>query len=160
MLACDFFKRCWSCTNEQTWKPASHFLFLFFRPWDMAEITILKNTTFWKATMNPCLKKKDRLSICLQMWSKYSYCSTRLNFRSKIAKLSGASQNVSEIRLFFPFFVVITWWLATYIWSRVMVISLDGWRIGQWNLYRCFVFLVHCLHEISPWLGTTNFIRI
>ena len=25
----------------------------------------------------------------------------------------------------------------THVWNRVLVISLDGWRVRRWNLYRC-----------------------
>ena len=68
----------------------------------------------------------------------------------KVKKLSGASQ-ISR-------YFVITWFIYGIVF---LVISLDGWRIGQWNLYRCCsMCLQHCLHQFSPWSKTMNFWQI
>ena len=44
--------------------------------------------------------------------------------------------------------------------NLLTVISLHGWRIGQWKLHRCSPCVHRCLHQVSPWSGMTIFMQI
>ena len=92
----------------------------------MTEITIRKNT---KATIT-CLKKKREKKAGFQFFFARAVPIRGLIFRSKNVKLSRASQ-----KCHFPHFFLSK--TLDFIWNRILVISLDGWRIGHWNLHRC-----------------------
>ena len=92
----------------------------------MTKITIRKNT---KATIT-CLKKKREKKAGFQFFFARAVPIRGLIFRSKNVKLSRASQ-----KCHFPHFFLSK--TLDFIWNRILVISLDGWRIGHWNLHRC-----------------------
>ena len=126
------------------WKPAFYFfLFLSERyDWnnDPKKNQSDHNLSFF-------LNEKGRLSVFLRVRFKYE-----VDFSDrKPYNWAGHRRNA----IFLIFFCRKH---LTYIWNRILVVSLDGWRIGQWNLYRCSSWVFSIVHQIWPWSGTTIFI--
>ena len=111
VLGCDFFNDVDDAQTNHSGRP-----FFFFCARDMADINIRN----YKTAHN--LREKRRKPGFPFVWICGS--NMTLSFRSKFSKLSGASQKCH-------FFIIYCDLYLTYIWNRVLVIYLDGWRIGQ-----------------------------
>ena len=114
---CDFLTRCWSYTNQQM--GSLPFIFPpFFCPRDMTDTMIRKHT---KATIT-CLRKKitkGRLPICAHMRFKYEVTISDRNSQNWAEH--GKNATCSLLLVLYVHVIV------------VLVVSLDGWRIGQYN---------------------------
>ena len=122
VLGCDFWTRCWSCTNPQTESRPFEFLFLSER---------------YGRNNDPKKYKSDHnLSLKRKKENCTSGPNTRLNFQIENRKIE---RGIAEMP-FSPFSAENTWLIC--IWNRFLVVSLDSWRIGPWNYSPCVFSIV------------------
>ena len=129
------------------WRPV--FFCFCFCPRDLTEITIWKNT---KATI-ACLKKRKKKKAGFQFFGTCGV-NTRLNFQIENRKID---REIAEMP-FSPFFAENTWLIyGIEFWSYLLM----GGELGNETSKYIDVFQSSALSPpISPWSGTTIFIRI
>ena len=115
----DFFTRCSSCTSRRIeCRPYGVF---FFLSRDMTDPTTRK-----KNKIDQNYSKKTKKSNRADTQSLWTYGSnTGLKIQCKILKIE---RGIAEMPFCRNYFI--------YGWNRILLISLDGWRIGQRDLHR------------------------
>ena len=89
-------------------------------------------------------KKRGRLSVCLHMRFKYKVKISDRSSQNWVGHRSNATCSHH--------------YLSQCTAIVFLVISLDGWRIGAAQLISIVSLYVRdCLHQFSPWSGTTIF---
>ena len=128
------------------WKPAFLFFLFLSERYDQNN-----DPKKHKSNHNLSLKKKEEKMPAFIFFAR-AVQIPGLIFRSKTVNLSGASQ-----KCHFP-----------HSSSKTPDLCMESnfcnifWWVANWAIKPCSMFLSlqHCLHQVSPWSGTTIFIRI